>query len=188
MRSLDIITSSTSLVYLSTLSDNKIIPNISPTLRPCMIEVDTSNKRRIISVLFEWFSRMMDDYSIYWPIELVPILIALERECRRCIWIWCEYSIVLHFWLNSSWLFSLRFFYNKRFLSSSNPLLFLLFYLIFGYISDRFIRTPFRSRYYLSIRCCMGDKWSWNKNKGFSDTFLKWRHERNLGSWRNFSW
>ncbi len=65
MSSLNIVTSSTTLIYLSSLSDKIVISDISPTLCIGMIIIDCSYKTRIISILTERLCSMMDDNFFY---------------------------------------------------------------------------------------------------------------------------
>lgn len=59
-----IITSCPPFIYNTSLSDDKIVANISPSFRLRMVEVDSANQARVIHSLFESLCGMMDKNTI----------------------------------------------------------------------------------------------------------------------------
>ena len=86
MRSFDIETSCSSLIYLTSLTDDIVIPDISPSSCTCVIRVNSTYECRIIRILIKVLCCMMDDDSVYffccfgWPDELFSILIPREGD------------------------------------------------------------------------------------------------------------
>jgi hypothetical protein len=80
MCSLHIVTSCASLIYISLLPYDIIIPDITPSSGSCMIYIDSTEYGSIIGILLYILSSMMECYAIdrscpcYWPYQFLSML------------------------------------------------------------------------------------------------------------------